>query len=440
MKTDKFGENIAYYHNNEQKLNNIVGFVKKNKIEDFSPEGITSFLTYRYPIGNLTMFKDYYKLPFGHNTDEREWYPKFGGSDDSFEKALDEVENLLIKSIKDLTKDIDNIAVTISGGVDSSLITAIVRQIYPDKKIYSYCAGFYGDDEFEYARIVANDNNTVHKEIVLGKDDFIGNNSILYDLIEFKGAPLHPNELPLAIIEKQARKDGMDIVLCGEGADDIFGGYGRNFRMYINYDHRKPFLKYFLDNYRYFTLENRKIIKNKYLVDDFELTLNNLDIGELDVDIRNWALYYTQKLHTPGLITRGANAMRYNGFPLGFPFINIELVNYANSLPFEYKVAWKSEKDSKIAQGKDYKSVSEKYDIPKMILKKIAEEYLDNNIIYRPKKGFPVPFHIWMKDINSWNLNKNIFNSNNISNYNGWRKFMLINLSIFVDIFEKYIN
>ena len=69
-----------------------------------------------------------------------------------------------------------------------------------------------------------------------------------------------------------------------------------------------------------------------------------------------------------------------------------------------------------------------------MILKKVAEKYLDHKIIYRPKKGFPVPFENWLKDLNEWELDKTVFKQNDISSYSGWKKFMLINLDKFIII------
>lgn len=440
MRTEKFGENITYFYNDKIMINDISKFVKMNKFNSFSPEGITSYLTYRHPIGDITMFSGYKKNPFGTDDLKTFWFPKFCSCNDNLEKAIEKIDDLLIESIKELTIGLEKIAVTISGGVDSSLIAALLRKIYPQKKLYSYCAGFYGDDEFEYAKIVATENNFIHKEIKLNKDDFIGDKSILKELIEFKGSPLHPNELPLAIVEKLAKNDGMQIVLCGEGADDIFGGYGQNLRMYLNYSHKDSFFKYFLNNYRYFSIEDRIIIKDEYIVDDYNLLLNSINKNEIGHDIRNWILYFIQKIHTPGLITRGTNAMRFNGLPLGFPFIEENLVNYVNSLPFEYKIAWKSKEDKNITKYMNFREISEKHDIPKMILKKVAEKYLSDYIIYRPKKGFPVPFENWLSELKNWKMNKIIFKSNDISKYSGWKKFMLINLNTFVNIFEEFMN
>lgn len=441
MRTEKFGETITYYHNKALK-NNLFDFIKKNGFKDYSPGGITSFLTFRYPIGDITMFEGYKKIPFGqYRENERNqtfWYPKFGGCNDSLDKAIKKIEKLLLDSIKKLTWGLDKIAISLSGGIDSSLIVAMTRKIYPRKKIFTYSAGFYGDDEFEYARSIAQKNSTIHKEKVFYKKDFLGEDSILSNLIKFKAEPLHPNELPLAVIEKMAKNDEMDIVLCGEGSDDIFGGYGQNCRMYMNYDFKESFFKFFLDHYRYFSIEDRNIIKDKYIVDDLELLMKYIKFCEIGQDFRNWAFYFIQKFHTPGLIIRGANVMRFNEFPIGFPYIDDELVNYTNSLPFEFKVHWKSKKHKEDSKNMYFRDISEKMDVPKYILKKVAEKYLPFEIIYRLKKGFPVPFEHWFKDLNEWDFDKTVFKNNDISKYSGWKKFMLINLDTFIKNFNKY--
>jgi len=443
--TDAFGTHVTYMHESTKDVfDNLPEEVRKRGFEGFSAEGITSFFTFRYPIGDLTMFKGFKRIPFGHSIEDgkikRDWYPKFEERHVDFNEALDKIEMLLLKSVERITKG-KKIAIPLSGGVDSSMIVALCRKVYPDEEIFTYSAGFYGDDEFEYARIVARKFNTVHKETALSPEDYIGENSLLRPLIRHKGEPLHPNEIALATVERMAKEDGCDIVVCGEGADDIFGGYGQNLRMYMNYKGDKPFFKFFLDNYRYFTIEDRKkLVKDKFLVDDFELLSSFLIDDEMPKDIRNKAFYFIQKIHTPGLITRGVNAIRFNKLEAGFPYIDMELVEFVNSLPFDYKVHWKSKEDEKKAKGVHFRDISEKYDIPKYILKKLAERYLPKEIIYRKKYGFPVPFDKWFKDLRMWDLDENIFKTKDISRFNGWKKFMIINLNTFIEEFRDYIK
>ena len=424
---------------------NLINLIKSKGFNSFSPQGISSFFTFRFPIGNLTMFNNYFKIPCGSelkdNKINRYWYPKFNPINISLRDAHKKVEELLLTSIKTLIKGKKKVGFAMSGGVDSSLIVALSRKLLPDVELYTYSAGFYGEDEFEYSRLVAEKLDTNHKEKILNKEDYIGKNSLLAPLISHKGEPLHPNEIALANIEKLAKKDGCDIFLCGEGADDIFGGYGQNFKMYMNYEKDKPFFKFFLDNYRYFTLKDKENLLHKdFIVDDYEILMNALNQNELPKNIKNYVPYFTQKVHTIGLITRGYNAMSFNNLTPGFPFINMELVNFVNSLPFKFKVKWKDKNSKEQAIGLNFREISENFDIPKFILKKLAEKYLPNKIIYRQKYGFPVPFDFWFEELKDWDLNEEIFKSNNLSNLSGWKKFMTINLNTFVNEFIKYRN
>lgn len=440
MQSSIFGDRLYYFKNNNftNFSGSLASLLSDGDAINLCKEGITSFLTFRYPIGKYTMFDQYSKLPAGckplNNGIINYWYPSFPKRNISFNKAVKATEDLLLKSIKKLVDD-KKVAVAISGGLDSSLVVAMLRSLYPRTPIYTYSVGFYGDNEFEYSRIVAKKFNTTHKEIILHKDDYIGEKSLLKPLLKFKAEPLHPNELALTYAERLAKEDGCELVMCGEGADDIFGGYGQNLRMYLNYKSNIPFFHYFIDNYRYFSLEDRTVIRDSFLMDDIELIDTVLSENELPADIRDYVLYFTQKVHTVGLITRGVNALRFNNLEPGFPYIDKELVEFVNSLPFSYKVHWKSEKDKKAAEGLYFREISEKFDIPKYILKKIAEKYLPHKIIYRPKYGFPIPFDKWFHELKEWPLNQKVFNTTDISNFNGWKKFMLINLNTFIEVF-----
>jgi len=452
IKSSPFGSKIYYYYKNYNTISDsLINLISKNKFDKFSPDGISSFFTFRFPIGNLTMFNDYHKIPCGSelkdNIVKTYWYPQFTPIQITVEDTLKKIEDLLLTSIKELIKEKINgkIGFAMSGGVDSSLIVALCRKILPETELYTYSAGFYGEDEFEdefeYSRLVAEKLDTNHTEKILNKEDYIGKNSLLAPLISHKGEPLHPNEIALANIEKLAKKDGCDIFLCGEGADDIFGGYGQNFKMYMNYEKEKPFYKFFLDNYRYLTVEDKEnLLHEDYLVDDYEILMNALNKNELPKNIKNYVPYFTQKAHTIGLITRGYNAMSFNNLTPGFPFINMELVNFVNSLPFKFKVKWKDKVSKEKAIGLNFRDISENLDIPKFILKKLAEKYLPKKIIYRPKYGFPVPFDFWFEELKDWDLNEEIFKTMDISNLSGWKKFMIINLNKFVNEFIKYRN
>ena len=176
IKSSPFGSKIYYYY---QDFNNISDdlnrLIEKNGFDTFSPQGMSSFFTFRFPIGNLTMINDYHKIPCGSELKDNKittyWYPKFKSINISLDEALEKVENLLLASIKTLITGKDKVGFAMSGGVDSSLIVALCRKILPETELYTYSAGFYGgdefDDEFEYSRLVAEKLDTNHTEKIL---------------------------------------------------------------------------------------------------------------------------------------------------------------------------------------------------------------------------------------------------------------------------------
>jgi asparagine synthase (glutamine-hydrolysing) len=451
--SDKFGLKNVYYYNMEPNsviTNHKIFFIEdlkdnivSNGFNDYCKKGISSYFTFRYPIINLTMFDGIERLDSGTAILENKiytyWHPNFITRNVSEPQAISDVKGLLVNSIKNLVQNKQIIGITLSGGLDSSLIVAMCRKLYPRRKIYTYSCGFYGDDEFEYSRKVAELFSDKHEEIVLGKEDFIGSKSIIPSLIKHKCAPLHPNETALAYAEMKAKKDLCDIVLCGEGADDIFGGYGHNFRMFMTYNGEPSgFYDYIINNYRYFTAEERSNLLQPQFDMDIETEFNVLAESTAPYKEENKMFYFIQRLHTRGLIERGYNALSYNNFEGGFPFIDDELVEYANSLPFDMKVRWKEGKKPEDIKGMSYIDISEKYDITKYILKKVAEEYLPEDIIYRKKVGFPVPFELWFQNDTNWDLDEHVFRTKDISNLSGWKKFMVINLDTFIKIFNVY--
>jgi len=120
FKSSPFGLEIFYYYKEFRKLsNNLTDLISKNKFESFSPFGISSFFTFRFPIGNLTMFKDYYKIPCGSelkvNNVNTYWYPKFTPIQITLKEALNKIENLLLEGISNLVKEKDKIGFAMSG-------------------------------------------------------------------------------------------------------------------------------------------------------------------------------------------------------------------------------------------------------------------------------------------------------------------------------------
>jgi asparagine synthase (glutamine-hydrolysing) len=352
-------------------------------------DDITSFLSFRHPLRDLYFWDYPYSLVY--ETIDLE-----------FEIAKKRTKELFIRSVKESLGKSKNPAVVISGGLDSVFLAQVMIDCGAEPLLYT--AKFKGDDESERAKLAAKELDLEHSTIEILPKDYLEVNNYLKPLIKLKKEPLHPNEIALAKIESKAKGDGCDTIFSGEGADDIFGGYSKIFTFHktMKFKEEYPsFVDRFLKFYRYFSTLDHWIINPKYITDDSSL----LDFSE--INLINFGTYFIQRYHTPGLIKRGINAAKFNDLKSEFPYINSKLVAYVNTLPIEYKVFG---------------------DVSKLILREIALDNISTEIAYGEKHPFPVPLDNWMKNINEWNLDKNLFTSNDISSFSGWKKWMLINL------------
>ena len=347
--------------------------------------------------------KTYYKLPKFCNKIENNNFSEF--------ECESKVHDLLFSSVKRrLVADV-KVGSYLSGGVDSSLVAAIAATIQ-GKNLSTYTVGTKTNNEFIYARKVAKMYDTDHHEILYSKEDYFDE---WPNLIDSKGGPLGvPNEVPLSLMTKALSKD-ITVVLSGEGADELFGGYGRIFRLPEHVD-GKNFHKAFFEKYQYINFQDQqnlglpKIgIINKDLQDRI---INN------KIDNQEFIFNYFQKYHIEGLLQRlDTSTMRWS-IEAREPFLDIDLINFVYSkVPLHLKLKWIDDNKKMINKNKlkpeDY---SEIHDIPKYILKKVSERYLPNEVIYRRKEGFPIELNSWHNDMVS--LFDSMYNQQDLLKFN----------------------
>lgn len=200
---------------------------------NLSPTAFGSFLAFGYVPYDQAIFSGMSKLPAGHFAifDGHKLtiscfcpdpeLPYFSCSD----QAFDAVDSGLRDAVAaQLVSDVP-VGCFLSGGIDSSLLTALARQTLPDLR--SFTVGFResGSDEREFARAVADHFGTRHFESVLERPSV---EPTLWSLQDYFDEPFDPNgPLPFLEVARLARLHDTVVALGGDGADELFAGYLR---------------------------------------------------------------------------------------------------------------------------------------------------------------------------------------------------------------------
>ncbi len=501
---DRLGIKPLYYtsQNNKFTFSSEIKSILEldNKERDINKNAVSSYFSFRYPILNDTFFNDISSLTPAHyikiSNNEIKTVEYWNVAEKFKEQRDDKGEEYYIKELKNILESaikyrmISDVpfGAFLSGGVDSSVITAIMAK-NSSEPIKTFTIGFEeeGFNEFKYAKIVADKYNTKHREIVLSGEDYI---ETMENLISYKDAPLSvPNEVPLYLMSKELKKY-ITVVLSGEGADEIFGGYGRIFRspydlerlknldnLDLSMDEKNEFIRelikkygvdsfsneieHFMNIYSYTSLDDKKELLSSDInldeienlfIDKFLSYFNELE----DDSYYNKLMYTFEKVHVVGLLHRVDMTTMATSVEARVPFVDHRVVEFAFSIPLKYKLKWNSEKEKAKLLMSD--KISEVYDTPKYILKKAYEGILPNEILYRKKMGFPVPLNNWFGGhfneyakkilLSDEAKNRNLYNIENIKEWLDSDKlstdhsfamkiWMLINLELFN---KKYFN
>lgn len=394
-------------------------------------ESFLDFLSYRYPLGAKTMFEGVLSLLPGHylavtskavNEPISYWkLPAIVNKKDPGEKeAKEKTKELLLSSIKyRMISDVP-VGTYLSGGLDSSLITVLMALLSP-KPVKTFSVGFKGEsfNEFKYARKVAKLFNTEHHELLLDGKTYL---DAARETIRFKDAPLAvPFEVSGTLLSKELKKH-ITVVLAGEGADELFGGYGRIFRSGYDLErihkgvagtleknllkkysdlNKKTIVDHFLSLYSYFPENEKKELIKQGVVEKYSSDFLNKIFFEAvfkevsGLSYEEQIMHVFERSHLLGLLHRlDTDSMAFS-VEAREPYVDHRLIEYVSSLPLSYKMRWKSEKDKRKAEILNSDQISETHDISKYLLKEIAREYLPSEIVDRKKLGPPAPLNDW---------------------------------------------
>ena len=321
--------------------------------------------------------------------------------------SLDAFDEIFRASVRKQSEVDVDFGLFLSGGLDSSLITAVTRSIRPEKNLKAYSLRFTeaSYDEGHYAEQVANKLGVDFVPVWVRPEDFP---STIAKLVRQVGEPLaDPAWVPSALLARRAAQD-VRVALVGEGADELFGGYPTYFgaglagyyaqlpdsiRVLIRRaveswpaSDKKvtiPFLlKRFIQGDELDYL-GRHILWTSCISPEI---LNRLEVKPLIItrpsNIPAEMLDRLQQhdLETSlaeGLLTKADRASMKSALELRAPFLDQEVMEFAATLP-------ENERIHRLQT--------------KVFLKKYALRYLPADIVHRKKRGLSVPLSSWLRE------------------------------------------
>ena len=139
------------------------------------------------------------------------------------------LENIYNNLYQAVSKRVDNterpIACLLSGGLDSSLIAALVKQIHKGE-LHTWSIGFEGSDDLKYAQLVANHIGSIHHSIVVTEEEFLFAIPDVINAIEsYDTTTVRASVGNWLICKKIKQQSNAKVIFNGDGADEVMGGY-----------------------------------------------------------------------------------------------------------------------------------------------------------------------------------------------------------------------
>ena len=369
-----------------------------------------------------TIFRDILKLPAGHtlSLDEKGlslkafWkVPRRRPQATTVDEAVDALDAVLSKSVKDSMLSDVPVGCFLSGGVDSSLVAAYMARHSPGK-VETFSVGFDGAgagvDESAYARQASAHLGTRHHELRLDAG-ILGR---LEDSIGLLDEPIADSAiLPTFLLAKEARKT-VKVVLTGEGADELFGGYNRYKAAWVNQKLRAlpawgrslaaplarrlgkgaVFQHLPYASAREWALatasaqqhELRSILhpdfwESSRQCDPMEWIKDFGDMAELDDALA----FDLRTVMADSLLMKVDKSAMRASLEARVPFLNKAVVEHALGVPPSLKI-------------RRFKG--------KYLLRLVAQRYLPKDLVWRKKHGFVVPWESWVRDPKNESLNR----------------------------------
>lgn len=430
---DPFGIKPFFYY--ETKDQTYFASEKKSILlaiekETLSHESIQQYLTYQFVPEPYTMTEGIYKLEPGHYFTKkigepmkisRYWRASFQPVHKSEDEFIKEIRDVMFDSVKIHMRSDVPVGSFLSGGIDSSIIASIAKEFHPAIKTFSVGFEHNGFSEIDVAKETAEKLGVENISYIISPEEYINE---LPKIMWHTDDPLaDPACVPLYFVAREARKH-VTVVLSGEGADELFGGYniyrepqdlevfnkipaiGKSLLKGIAHimpDGMKgksfiergvtPMEERYIGNAKMFTEEEKRELLRVFSdqIDYRDITkplyAESRGYDPVDrmqfIDIHTWM--------RGDILLKADKMTMAHSLELRVPFLDKAVFDVASKIPTSLKTA----------------NGTTKY-----ILRKAVEGVVPDHVLTRKKLGFPVPIRHWLKnEMNDW-AKKTIHESN----------------------------
>ena len=430
---DIFGIKPFYYYKKGKEFmfgSEIKSFLSHPNFEkELDEDMIPLYLSYEYSPDERTIFKNVFKLPGAHcftykNGElkvERYYKIEYKIEDD---KSLEYWEDAITKEFTESVSmhqiaDVE-VGCFLSSGVDSSYVVKEISK--GTKKVKTFSVGYEEEkySELPYAQDFSNVIGVPNIANKVSADEFF---DAVPEIQYYMDEPLpNPSEIPLYFLAKNARRY-VKVVLSGEGADELFGGYP----MYLagghfdHYSHKvprpvrkvlgtvakhcpnfkgknflvrgamEPYQRFMRANYVFQSAERQKFLKRPIaskVPEEYSKRYFN-EVSNLDeptqlqyVDMHTWMIY--------DILLKTDRMSMANSLELRVPFLDKKMLELSTRIPSRYRAA---------------------NETTKIALRGAAIKQLPERTANKKKLGFPVPLNDWLREDKYYNKVKAAFQS-----------------------------
>ena len=430
---DIFGIKPFYYYKKGKEFmfgSEIKSFLSHPNFEkELDEDMIPLYLSYEYSPDERTIFKNVFKLPGAHcftykNGElkvERYYKIEYKIEDD---KSLEYWEDAITKEFTESVSmhqiaDVE-VGCFLSSGVDSSYVVKEISK--GTKKVKTFSVGYEEEkySELPYAQDFSNVIGVPNIANKVSADEFF---DAVPEIQYYMDEPLpNPSEIPLYFLAKNVRRY-VKVVLSGEGADELFGGYP----MYLagghfdHYSHKvprpvrkvlgtvakhcpnfkgknflvrgamEPYQRFMRANYVFQSAERQKFLKRPIaskVPEEYSKRYFN-EVSNLDeptqlqyVDMHTWMIY--------DILLKADRMSMANSLELRVPFLDKKMLELSTRIPSRYRAA---------------------NETTKIALRGAAIKQLPERTANKKKLGFPVPLNDWLREDKYYNKVKAAFQS-----------------------------